>query len=123
MFALFSGYVMNRRNFSRLLAFVLVVGLVLTTAYIISAQQDDRRERFRQRRQMDSEAMTERMVERMMRELNLSEEETAVLKLKIEGIVQTRVKQIRLNPIGFRFLQDVFDRYLLLLFGENVVYS
>ncbi|MBC8235397.1 CotH kinase family protein [bacterium] len=87
------GYFMNRPKFNCLLTFVLVVGLVLTTTYIISAQQDEGRERFRQRRQMDPEAMIPRMVERMMEELNLSDEATDFLKPKIEGIVQTRMKQ------------------------------
>jgi len=89
---------MKKRRLNQLLAFVLIVGLVLTTAYIISAQQDDgRRQRPRGqregRRQMDPEAMMRRMVERVMEPLKLSEEETAVLKPKIEGIVQTRTKQ------------------------------
>jgi len=98
MFTLFNGYFMNRPKFNRLLKFVLVVGLVLTTAYIISAQQDEGRERFRQRRQMDPEEMIPRMVERMMEELNLSDEATDLLKPKIEGIVQTRMNQSREMP-------------------------
>ena len=86
------------RKFNRLLAFVLIVGLVLTTAYIISAQQESgRRQRpgdqRQQRRQIDPAAMIKQRVEQVMKELNISEEETAVLKPKIEGIMQTRVKQ------------------------------
>ena len=85
------------RNFNRLLAFVLIVGLVLTTAYLISAQQEDqRRQRPGQRegrRQFDPEAMMKRRIERVIEQLKLSEEETTVLKPKIEGIVQTRTKR------------------------------
>jgi len=81
-------YFVNRKNFKHLLAFVLVVGLVLTCVYVPSAQQGDRRQgrpqQF-QRRQMNPEMIMER--------LNLSEEETAVLKPQIEGILQTRMKQ------------------------------
>ena len=85
------------RRLNHLLAFVLIVGLVLTTAYIISAQQDTgRRQRPGQqqgRRQMDPEAMMKRRVERVMEQLKLSEEETTVLKPKIESIMQTRTKR------------------------------
>ena len=85
------------RNFNRLLAFVLIVGLVLTTVYFISAQQDTRRQRPRGqqegRRQFNPEAMMKRRLERVMEQLKLSEEETSVLKPKIEGSMQTRTKQ------------------------------
>ena len=85
------------RNLNRLLAFVLIVGLVLTTAYFISAQQEDsRRQRPSQRegrRQFDPEVMMKQRVDRIVQQLNLSEEETAVLKPSIEGIMQTRTKQ------------------------------
>jgi Spy/CpxP family protein refolding chaperone len=87
------------RNLNRLLAFVLIVGLVLTTAYFISAQQEDsRRQRPGQgqregRRQFDPEAMMKQRLDRIVQQLNLSEEETAVLKPKIEGIMQTRTQR------------------------------
>ena len=86
------------RRLNHLLAFVLIVGLVLTTAYIISAQQDTgRRQRpdgqQQRRRQFDPEEMMKRRIERVIEQLKLSEEETTVLKPKIEGIMQTRTKQ------------------------------
>lgn len=83
------------RKFNRLLAFVLVVGLVLTTAYFISAQQDTRRQRPQRegRRQMDPAEMMKRRVERVMEQLKLPDDEAAVLKPEIEGIMQTRTKQ------------------------------
>ncbi|MBC8234308.1 hypothetical protein H8E77_32565 [bacterium] len=90
----------------RLLAFALVVGLILTTSYIISAQQrEERRQRpgqGQQRRQMDPEQMIQRRIERTMQELKLSEEESAVLKPKIEGLLRTRTEQSR----GMRTLID-----------------
>jgi len=107
MFILFNGtgrphrgspYETNHRNFNRLLACVLVVGLVLTVTHIVSAQREGRRRQRPgqfQRRQMGTEAMIPRMVERMMRDLNLSDKETTVLKPKIENIVQTRMTQSR----------------------------
>ncbi|MBM3240230.1 hypothetical protein FJZ31_28435 [Candidatus Poribacteria bacterium] len=86
------------RKFS-FLAFALVVGLVLTTSYIISAQQRGGGQQVpgqgQQRRQMDPEAMMNQRVEQIMKQLNLSNEETAVLKPKIEGILQTRMTQNR----------------------------
>jgi len=84
------------RKLNHLLAFVLIVGLVLTTAYFISAQQDTRRQRPGQRegrRQFNPEEMMKRRVERVIEQLKLSEEETTVLKPKIEGIMQARTKQ------------------------------
>jgi len=87
------------RKFNRLIAYVLVVGLVLTAAYIISAQQEgempQRPRQWQQRRQMDPEAIIKRRIEQVMTELNLSEEETAVLKPMIEGILRTRMEQSR----------------------------
>jgi hypothetical protein len=95
MFASFSGYFKNRRKFNSLIAFMLVVGLVLTTSYIISAQQQQRPRQRQQRRQIDPEAIIQRRVERAMQDLNLSEEESAVLKPMIEGIMRTRTEQSR----------------------------
>jgi Spy/CpxP family protein refolding chaperone len=90
---------MNRRKFNRLLAFMLVVGLVLTTAYVISAQQSERRQRpegqQQQRPQMNPAEMMKQRVEQIMKALNPSEEEAAVLKPKIEGLLQTRIDQSR----------------------------
>ncbi len=85
---------------SSLLVFVLVVGLVLTTTYFLSAQQDQGQGRSRQgqgpggeRPQFDPAQMVERMVDRSVEPLNLSADETAVLKPKIKAIFQTRMEQ------------------------------
>jgi len=86
------------RKLNHLLAFVLVVGLVLTTAYLISAQQEGgRRQRPGQfqRRQMVPEAMMQRRVEQVMGQLNLSDDEVAVLKPKIETFLLSRLMQMR----------------------------
>jgi Spy/CpxP family protein refolding chaperone len=45
------------------------------------------------RPQMDPEQMMQRMMERIMERLNLSADESAVLKPMIEGIMQTRQEQ------------------------------
>ena len=88
------------RKFNHLLAFVLVVGLVLTTTYIISAQQEDRRRQRtdgqrQQRRQMDPATMIKQRIEQVMKQLNLPDEEATILKLSIEGILQIRMEQSR----------------------------
>lgn len=82
------------RNSHRPIAFVLVIGLVLTGAYFISAQQP--RQSPRDRRgdpQIDPAAMIERMVDQNVKRLNLSDEETAILKPKIKNLLQTRLER------------------------------
>jgi hypothetical protein len=85
------------RKLNHLLVFVLVVGLVLTSVHIISAQmQQGGRQRGtgqQQRRQRDPEEMLNRMLERTMGQLNLSEEETAVLQPMIKGLLEERMNQ------------------------------
>ena len=86
------------RKLNYLLVFVLVVGLVLTSVHIISAQMEqDRRQRGtgqqRQRRQMDPEEIMNRMLERTMGQLSLSEEETAVLQPMIKGLLEERMNR------------------------------
>lgn len=86
------------RNSNPLLAFVLIVGLLLMSVHIISAQQQGGRQgraNQRQRFQMDPEAMMNRMMERIIEQLSISEEETAVLKPMIESILRTRLDQNR----------------------------
>ncbi|MBM3238908.1 hypothetical protein FJZ31_21665 [Candidatus Poribacteria bacterium] len=94
MFNSLRGYFMNR-----LIAIVLVVGLVLTTAYVISAQQSERRQRpegqQQQRPPMNPAEMMKQRVEQIMKALNPSAEEAAVLKPQIEGLLQTRLDQSR----------------------------
>lgn len=92
------------RKFNHLLVFIIVLGLVLTSVHIIWAQQQQgagQRRAGQQRqgrqqgqgRQMDPAAIMERMMERVMEQLNLSAEESAVLKPMIEGVMQTRMQQ------------------------------
>jgi len=83
------------RKINKMLVSVLVVGLVLTSVHIISAQMQDRRLRGnqQQRQQMDPAQMMERIMERTMRPLNLSEEEGAVLQPMIKGLLQKRMDQ------------------------------
>jgi len=100
------------RRFNHLLAFVLVVGLLLTVAHIMSAQQQGGRPGpadQQQRRQFDPEEMMNRMMERIMEQLNLSEEETAVLKPMIEGILRTRFEQNREMQELIDALQEAID--------------
>ena len=82
------------RKLNRLLVFVLIVGLLLSAVHIISAQQRGRADQ-RQRGQMDPAAMVARMLERALTGLNLSDEETTVIKPKAESILQTRMDQNR----------------------------
>jgi hypothetical protein len=85
------------RKLNHLLAFILVVGLLLTSVHIISAQQRGGQGRppQMQGRQMDPEAMVNRMMERIMGRLNLSAEESAALKPRIEGILRMQIEQNR----------------------------
>jgi hypothetical protein len=83
------------RKLNRLLVSVLIVGLVLTAAHVISAQQRGgaRGQGPQQGRRFDPEQMMERMMERIMERLNLAEDEASVLKPRIEGIIRTRQEQ------------------------------
>jgi len=103
---------------SNWLVFVLVVGLVLTTAYLLSAQQDQRQGRPRQgpgqgpngeRPQFDPAEMVQRMVDRSVEPLNLSADETAVLKPKIKAILQTRMEQGQQMREVVQSLQTAID--------------
>ncbi|MFQ6040072.1 MAG: hypothetical protein ACE5PV_04380 [Candidatus Poribacteria bacterium] len=91
------------RNFNRILAFVLVVGLVLTSAYIISAQQRNESRQFprqrQQRRQMDPAAIMERRLERIMRELNLSFITTSVPATLLAPLARASAAAFVLPPI------------------------
>ena len=90
---------------NRPLVAILIIGLVLSSAYFISAQEDtrpDRSSRQRQergergergRRQLDPAQMVERQTQRAVENLNLSDEETAVLVPRIRAIAQHRLQQ------------------------------
>ena len=90
---------------NRLLVAIFVIGLVLSSAYFISAQEDTRPDRSdlqQQRRgergegrrgQFDPAQMAERQTERAIEGLNLSDEEAAILVPKIKAIAQHRLQQ------------------------------
>ena len=82
-----------------------VIGLVLSTAYFISAQEDTRPDRSsrqqrergerreRGRGQFDPAQMAERQTERAIEGLNLSDEEATILVPKIKAIARHRLQQ------------------------------
>ena len=90
---------------NRLLVAIFVIGFVLSSAYFISAQEDtrpDRSSRQQQERgergegrrgQFDPAQMAERQTERSIENLNLSDEEAAILVPKIKAIAQHRLQQ------------------------------
>ena len=90
---------------NRLLVALFVIGLVLSSAYFISAQEDTRPDRSsrqqqerrqrgeRGRGQFDPAQMAERQTQRAIENLNLSDEETAVLVPRIKAIAQHRLQQ------------------------------
>lgn len=92
-------------NLNRLLVAIFVIGLVLSSAYFISAQEDTRPDRSdlqQQRRgergegrrgQFDPVQMAERQTERAIEGLNLSNEEATILVPKIKAIAQHRLQQ------------------------------
>lgn len=93
------------RHFNRPLTFILVVSLVLTGTYFISAQEDTRPDRSSRqqrdrgqrgeggRRQFDPAQMVERQTQRAIEGLNLSDEEAAVLEPRIKAIAERRIQR------------------------------
>lgn len=96
------------RILNKMLAFILIVGLTLTTAHIISAQQSGGRPGTGRRpgtggrpggdRQMDPAAMMDRMIERRMenitegmQEMNIPDNEAGILKTQIEALLRMRM--------------------------------
>jgi hypothetical protein len=96
------------RRLNQILAFILIVGLALTTAHIISAQQSSERPGTGRRpgtggrpggdRQMDPVAMMEQMIGRRMenitqgmQEMNIPANEADVLKTQIEALLRMRM--------------------------------
>ena len=90
---------------NRLLVAILIIGLVLSSAYFISAQEDTRPDRSsrqqrergergeRGRGQFNIAEMVERQTQRAIENLNLSDEETAILVPRIKAIAQHRLQQ------------------------------
>jgi len=90
---------MRKLNYALIL--VLVFGLSLTILSVVLAQQDtgqaggnrQNRQNRQQRVQMDPEAMIQQRLGRILEQLKLSDEETTVLKPKIEAIMRLRIEQ------------------------------
>ena len=90
---------------NRPLVAILVIGFVLSSAYFISAQEDTRPDRSsrqqqergerreRGRGQFNPAQMAERQTQRAIENLDLSDEETAVLVPRIKAIAQHRLQQ------------------------------
>ena len=93
------------RKLNRSLVAIFTIGLVLTSAYFISAQEDTRPDRSsrqqQERRQrgergrgrFDPAQMAERQTQRAIENLNLSDEESTVLVPRIKAIAQHRLQQ------------------------------
>jgi len=90
------------------LVFVLVVGLTISTLSIVSAQQQDpaqqgpgqggpNQQNRQQRPQMDPEAMIKQMIGRIMEQLKLKDDESAVITPMIEKIMRARMSQSQAN--------------------------
>lgn len=90
---------------NRPLVAIFIIGLVLSSAYFISAQEDTRPDRSsrqqrergergeRGRGQFNIAEMVERQTERAIENLNLSDEETTILVPRIKAIAQHRLQQ------------------------------
>jgi hypothetical protein len=93
------------RKLNRSFVGIFTIGLVLASAYFISAQEDTRPDRSsrqqgergqrgeRGRGQFDPAQMAERQTQRAIENLNLSDEESAVLVPRIKAIAQHRLQQ------------------------------
>ena len=92
------------RKFHHPLTFALVLGLMLTTAYFISAQEDTRPDRSQHqrgrrgrgeggRRQFAPAQMVERLAQRAIEQLNLSDAEATILEPRITAIAQRRMQR------------------------------
>ncbi len=105
MFLTFQKPNLSSPKLNRSLVAIFVIGLVLSSAYFISAQEDTRPDRSdlqQQRRgergegrrgQFDPAQMAERQTERAIEGLNLSDEEATILVPKIKAIAQHRLQQ------------------------------
>ena len=105
---------LSRQKLSRPLTVVLVIiGLVLTSVYYISAQEDTRPDRSSRREpgggergggrrgQFNLAEMVERQTQRAIEELSLSEEEKTVFVPRIKAITEHRMgRRQGLRPLG-----------------------
>jgi hypothetical protein len=95
----------SSRKLNRSFVGIFTIGLVLASAYFISAQEDTRPDRSnleqqergerreRGRGQFNPAQMVERQTQRAIENLNLSDEEAAVLVPRIKAIAQHRLQQ------------------------------
>ena len=95
----------SNRKLNRSFVGIFTIGLVLASAYFISAQEDTRPDRSsreqrtrgergeRGRGQFNIAEMVERQTQRAIEDLNLSDEEAAVLVPRIKAIAQHRLQQ------------------------------
>lgn len=95
----------SSRKLNRSFVGIFTIGLVLASAYFISAQEDTRPDRSsreqrtrgergeRGRGQFNIAEIVERQTQRAIENLNLSDEEGAVLVPKIKAIAQHRLEQ------------------------------
>lgn len=95
----------SSRKLNRSFVGIFTIGLVLASAYFISAQEDTRPDRSsreqrtrgergeRGRGQFNVAEMVERQTQRAIEDLNLSDEEAAVLVPRIKAIAQHRLQQ------------------------------
>ncbi len=96
---------LSNPKLNRPLVAIFIIGLVLSSAYFISAQEDTRPDRSsrqqrergergeRGRGQFNIAEMVERQTERAIEDLNLSDEETTILVPKVKAIAQHRLQQ------------------------------
>lgn len=95
----------SSRKLNRSFVGIFTIGLVLASAYFISAQEDTRPDRSsreqrargergeRGRGQFNVAEMVERQAQRAIEDLNLSDEEATILVPKIKAIAQHRLQQ------------------------------
>ncbi len=83
------------KKFNFILTSILVVGMVLLSTHFIYAQQRDNtgRRQNQDRPQFDPKKMMERRMQQIMERLKLDEEETAIIKPKIEALTNMRMAQ------------------------------
>ncbi|MBD3182352.1 hypothetical protein GF312_08675, partial [Candidatus Poribacteria bacterium] len=87
-----------------IIAIIIALGLVFTTVSYVVAQRPNRQQM--QRRQFDPEEMLARSLERIMEEMNMSEDEAAILKPMIENIMKTRMEQAQKRREAVQALND-----------------
>ena len=103
---------LSRKEITRPLTLIFIVGFMLTSAYYIFAQEDTRPDRSNRREQgrgdrgggrrgeFNLAEMVERQTQRAIEELNLSEDEKIVLAPRIKAITEHRMgRRQELRPL------------------------